>query len=131
MKVSVQLVFNQLDFDIRVLIHNLKLEFCEFSFASDLKKLVPDKIVDQRVLDQIQQTGIGSFFAKKDDIPFEVIIYWKKSQLEVRSLDNHKQAGLEFYIDRCIEVCHNFAMLELIADEGGVHELGKHLEESF
>ncbi len=133
MKVSVQLAldFNQMDFDIRVLVHNIKLEFCEFYLSSDLKKSTSDVIVGKQVVEQVQQTGIGSFFVKKDDIPFEVIIYWKKSQLEVKSLDNHKQEDLEFYIYRCIEVCHNFAMLELIADEEGVHELGKHFENSF
>ncbi len=131
MKISIQLKFNKMSDDISALIYNIKSEYCEFYFSSEIEEVISEEAVDQQVVEQVHQTGIGFFYAKKDDIPFEVIIYWKKSQLEVKSIDNHKQADLEFYIYRCIEVCHNFAMLELIADEGGVHELGKHLEEGF
>ncbi len=131
MKVSVQLDFNEMKIDINSLVYNAKSEFYDFYKSTAVKELVDVEEVDKQVFEQVNQKGTGSFVAKKDDIPFEVIIYWKESQLEVKSLDNQKQADLEFYISRCIEVCHNFAMLELIADERGVHELGKHLEESF
>ena len=131
MKVSVQLDFNEMKIDINTLVYNTKSEFYDLYLSPEWCEAIDVKIVDQQVFEQVQQTGIGSFFAKKDDIPFEVIIYWKKSQLEVKNIDNQKKADLEFYIYRCIEVCHNFAMLELIADEGFVHELGKHLEDSF
>ncbi len=131
MKVSVQLDFNEMKIDINSLVYNAKSEFYDFYKSTAVKELMDVKGVDKQVFEQVQQAGIGSFVAKKDGIPFEVVIHWKKSQLEVKSLDNQKQADLEFYIYRCIEVCHNFAMLELIADEERVHELGKHLEESF
>jgi len=81
MKVSVALEFDCKDIQLNIngLIGNAELNFCEIYTSLELKERAdPDVIVDY-ICKQLQQLEIISFIAKKKDIPFEVVIHWKRS----------------------------------------------------
>lgn len=127
MKVSVELEFDFKDMQLNIngLIGNARLHFCEIYTSLELKEHAdPDVIVDY-ICKQLQQIGMSGFIAKKDDIPFEVIIDWQKSLVDVQSIEGQKQADLVFYVERCLEVCSSFAMQELEASEDGFHTMDK------
>ncbi len=117
MQVSLKLDFDDMKTDTNSMVYNVVSEFCDFYESEKLSKQIPVEVVNKNVFDQIQKDGIGRFYAKKDDTPFAVTIHWEDNKVVITNLPGAEQADITFYIYRALEVCNNFAIYDLVAEE--------------
>ena len=115
MRVSAQLELENKTNDTNAIIYNAKSEFYEFYTSINLSGTFTVEEVNASVLQQIENSDKGIFYAVKANAPFKVTIDCEKKKVIVEPILSKNMQDLTFYLYRTLEICNNFAIYELEA----------------
>ena len=111
MFISAKLDFNTNKKDVRNLIYSAKIDFS----SDELNVPFTVEEVNTSVLQQIEKSGKGTFYAAKANAPFKVTIDCENEKVIVEPIPSKNPEDLTFYLYRTLEICNNFAIYELEA----------------